>query len=259
MRLRVRYSCPAQLVADHDHQFVRGGLLVRVEPPPGVTLFEEVELEVVGPSGQTVVMPGQVVQLLPGVGVAVTFEPELLAALAGDVAAARAAAPQATGRPTTHEVVADAPPTPTQSPPPPEPAPAARPEAHARMRTATMAQKIQMALHGDKDERALIVRDINRSLHRYVLQNPHTGADEVLAFAKLATVSPDFLQAICDRRDWAQRQDIALALVRNPKTPPPSAVKLLDFVGESELRRLAKDPSTRVPIRQAASKKLFGS
>src|SRR5207245_11371080 len=131
-------------------------------------------------------------------------------------------------------------------------------DAYVRVRAASTAEKIQMALHGTKDERALILRDINRSLHRYVLQNPHTGTDEVLAMAKLPTVSAELLVAISERKEWAQRQDIATALVRNPKLPPQAATRLLDWVGMAELRRLVKDASTRTPIRQAASKKLLG-
>ncbi len=52
--------------------------------------------------------------------------------------------------------------------------------------------------------------------------------------------------------------DIAIALVRNPKTPVPIAVRLLDHVGATELRALAKDSNARTPIQQAARKKVMG-
>ncbi|MBI4509475.1 MAG: hypothetical protein HY698_07545, partial [Deltaproteobacteria bacterium] len=65
------------------------------------------------------------------------------------------------------------------------------------------------------------------------------------------------LKQIAERREWAQRPEIAIALVRNPKTPAPLAVRLLDHVSPAELRHLAKDPGTRPPIQHAARKKVL--
>src|SRR5215470_9186906 len=87
MRLRVVYDRPEELLADHEAQFQRGGVLVRVEPPAGLQLWDTVELEVATGFAGSVVVPGQVVQLVPGAGVAVTFDPKELAGL---VEAARA-------------------------------------------------------------------------------------------------------------------------------------------------------------------------
>jgi len=238
------------LVRDHDEQLARGGLLVRVEPPAALQLYDPVELEIVTPDGASVLAGGEVVQLLPGVGVAVALAADALAQLARAVEAARAAG-ATPGRAAEHSV-------PTQRAPAPAPSAAAPVDAYARVRAASTGEQIQMALHGGRDERALILRDLNKSLHRYVLQNPHLGVDEVLAMAKMPTMSPELLVAISERKEWAGRQDIATALVRNPKTPPPVAARLLDFVGAAELRRLVKDPSTRTPIQRAASKKLLG-
>ena len=98
----------------------------------------------------------------------------------------------------------------------------------------------------------------NPALHAHVLKNPGLQLDEVAAFAKLRTVTPEFLKLIADRREWAQRPEIALALVRNPKTPVNVAIRLLDYVGVAELRQLAKDQHTRTPIQHAARKKVVG-
>lgn len=55
-----------------------------------------------------------------------------------------------------------------------------------------------------------------------------------------------------------QRPEIAIALVRNPKVPPPLAIRLLDHVSAAELRQLAKDSRTREPVQRAARKKVMG-
>jgi hypothetical protein len=122
---------------------------------------------------------------------------------------------------------------------------------------ASHAKRIQVALHGNRDERATIMRDTNKQLHGFVLKNPQLGADEVLAFAKMSTLGADVLAQIAARRDWAARPDIAIALIRNPKLPVGAAIKLLDYVTAADLRQLAKDTRTRAPIQQAARKKIL--
>jgi hypothetical protein len=114
---------------------------------------------------------------------------------------------------------------------------------------------MQMALNGNRDQRAQVLRDLNKSLHAFVLRNPGVQLDEVSAMAKMTNVAPDLLEGIASRREWAQRPEIALALVRNPKTAVGVAIRLLEFVSMNDLRQLAKDPHTRTPIQAAARKR----
>lgn len=223
LRLEVRYEGIAEFLADARAQLAHGGLLVRGEPPAGVDRGAEVELTVVTPVGSRAVS-GQVLQVLAGAGVAVGLNPSLLTDL---VALAEAA----------------------------ERAPAPVPPSHG----ATQAARIQQALHGDKNQRAAILRENNRLLHSYVLRNPQIGVDEVAAIARMTTVSGDILAFIAGRREWAERAEVAIALVRNPKTPVPLAVRMLDHVGPAELRQLAKQTAVREPIARAARKKVLGT
>jgi len=222
VRLRVRYEGPDDFIAEHDSQMVKGGLLIRGEPPGDLALFAPVEVELSGDFDALragIVLAGQVVQVVAGVGVAVAFD---AAPLAAAVAAARIA----------------------------------RPEPPRAPRNETAA-KIQQALHGNKDERMRVLRDSNRMLHPYVLKNPGISLDEVLAIAKMTTLAPDFLASLAARSEWAQRPEVAIALIRNPKTPAAAAIRLLDFISVSDLRHLAKDPHTRGPVQQAARKKIL--
>jgi hypothetical protein len=259
VRLRVRYHRLEDLVRDHDEQLARGGLLVRVDPPAGLKQFDQVELEIVAPRG-SVVLPSQVVQLFAGVGVAVTFEPSPV--LEAAVNNARHV-PAEEGPPPVHEVVDESRRGSTRT----IRAPPLFPDVHSESPIPAAAvvkpgqagpDKMKLAIHGNRDERSAILRDNNPSFHVYVLRNPGIQVDEVLAIAKMRTVGPEVLKAIADRREWAQRADIAIALVRNPKTPVPIAVRLLDHVGTAELRALAKDNNARAPIQQAARKKVIG-
>ena len=242
VRFCVRYDDPAELLADHEGQFSRGGFLVRVEPPAGLELYAAVELAL-RLGDDEVVLDGKVVQMVAGVGTAIAFD-------AGDAGLAalvdRAGAAPAGGAPAVHALAAA--PAPAR-----RAAPAPR-DAHTRVKAASKVDKIHIARYGKKDERMQIIRGSDRSLHRYVLTNPGLGLDEVVTIAKMNTMSPDILKAIADRREWAQRPDIAIALVRNPKTPVPLAIKLLRYVSPSDLRQLAKGSAVRMPILKAARK-----
>jgi hypothetical protein len=260
VRFRVSYHRPAELVADHDQQFVQGGFLVRVEPPDGINLWDAVMLEIVTAEARMEIA-GQVVQMIPGAGVAVAFSIAEAADLTAAVAAARAASDSAgTGAPAEHVLVIGAgvpagvgtksavSATPRAAPATPSPSTAG----------ANKSGAIHKALHGNRDERMQVLRGGDRNLHRFVLQNPGIGLDEVAFIAKQSTTAPELLKAIADRREWAQRPEIAIALVRNPKTPVPLAIQMLGNVAATDLRQLAKSAGVRMPILQAARRKVVG-
>lgn len=230
----MRYHRAADVAADHAAQLSHGGLLVRVEAE--AEQFEPVKLELsAGSSSLTV--DAQVVQVFPGMGVAVTFTPS--PHLAEWVAAASQMA--SVDKDAEHGMG----PEPTES-------------AEPRPRVGETAEKIHQALRGNRDERAAILREGNPSLQLQVLRNPGLQPDEVAAIAKMRTVTPELLKQITDRREWAQRPEVAIGLVRNPKTPIPLAIRMLDHVSQQDLRQLAKDANTRTAIQQAARKKVLG-
>jgi hypothetical protein len=222
LQLEVRYERIDDFLTDAREQLAHGGLLVRGEPPAGADRGAAVELTVVTPVGSKAVT-GQVLQVLVGAGVAVGFDAAELAELV-----ARA---EAGGAPAVSQQ-----------------------QAHG----AAQAAKIQQALHGDKNQRAAILRENNKLLHSYVLRNPQLGLDEVAAIARMTTVAMDVLTFIAGRREWCERQEVAIALVRNPKTPVPLAIRMLDHVGQAELRQLAKQAGVREAISRVARKKILG-
>lgn len=91
-----------------------------------------------------------------------------------------------------------------------------------------------------------------------MLKNPQLNADDVATIARNAQMTPDLLNQIGERKDWFQRPAIALALARNPKTPPELAVRALEHVPAEALRQIAKGVGVLPYVTQAARKKLLG-
>jgi hypothetical protein len=122
----------------------------------------------------------------------------------------------------------------------------------------TRMEKVQMALHGTRDERNTILRDRDRTLHAFVLKNPQLDADDVVAIAKNAQMTSEMLKQVAERKEWIQRPAVALALARNPRTPPELAVRALDHLPIEALRQMAKGSGVLPHVCQAARKKLLG-
>lgn len=217
MRLRIAYATPKEL-AEAVEQMAHGAILVR--STAAVAFDTAVELELVLPDGATLTSPGRVLQVLPGHGVAVTID----AAIADQLRA------HATSKPAAAAVTADEP---------------------------THAQKIQMALHGTRDQRNAILRDKNRQLHAFVLKNPQINIDDVLAIVKNPMMGAEMYKLVAERQDWLQRPQIALALARNPKVPGDIAIRALAYVAPDALRQLAKGGAPPHVV-TAARKKVVG-
>ncbi len=233
--------------------------MVRTEIPSGLELFSRVEVTIEC-AGHAMVVEGQVLQVFAGIGVAVGLDDTArkhVAALATGsqpILTSRDAGSAPIELPTEVSArVARG----TESEVRRREAAPATPEPRVAQGSSPAIDRIQLALRGDRDDRAAILRDRNRMLHVYVLRNPALSLEEVSAIARMTTVSVDTLKQIAERREWGHRPEIAISLVRNPTVPVPVALDLLDHVSPAELRNLAKDGRTREPIQRAARKRLL--
>jgi hypothetical protein len=256
-----------------ERHVARGAFFLPIPKPPPEPLAELL-LRVESPSREVVELPVRVVQISSThVSLALVDLDAARTALAPLFHAAREA-PASQGAPwvfwgrpdSAAEPLLDLPReagTETRAPPPSEaeslPAPEAPPPPDEKLlydqiRAMSSPEKMQLALHGGKTERFLLLKDVNKSVQVFLLQNARITVDEVRTIAAYRQATPDVLVAIAAHRDWSQNQGVLAALVRNPKTPPVTAVSLLDKVAPAELRRLAK--SAEVPrLVQAAARK----
>ena len=74
-------------------------------------------------------------------------------------------------------------------------------------------EKIKLALKGNKDARTLLLRDPNRTIRRFVLQNPRTTDEEIVALVRNRGTEDDLLRVVAGRREWVKQYQIKLGLV----------------------------------------------
>jgi hypothetical protein len=148
------------------------------------------------------------------------------------------------------------------------PAPAAAEEAgddddtkSALQRIAAMspAQRLALAMRGNREERAILIRDPNKIVSVAVLSSPKITEAEVESIAKMANVSEDVLRIIGHARAWMKNYAIVTALTKNPKTPIAIALNLLPRLIEKDVKALTTDRNVPDVVRLAARKRLVPS
>lgn len=236
--LTVTYASMEEFQVAFDAEISRKGLLVRGAVLQGAQAGAAVSLSVTVTGSGSVEVPARIAAVVPGVGVAVMFDsvPEALVGL------------------TTPLLDAEAEAVPEEVDAPEDKAPASVSE---RLKKMSVTEKMQLAMSGTRDERAALLRDTNKSLHLFVFKNPRLGLDEVQAAVKMPQLSPDAIKMVCDHREWGSNATICAALVRNPKTPMPLALRMLDRVPMTDLKAIAKG-GARDALVHAARKKLAG-
>ncbi len=121
-----------------------------------------------------------------------------------------------------------------------------------RIRALTHAEKIILASKADRQERAVLAQDNDSQILYYLIKNPRITTEEVLRIARLTSISAQVADLIAKTSQWSSNQEIRSALVNNPRTPTPLALKLLPTLPEPEIRQIAKSTAVSQALKQAA-------
>jgi hypothetical protein len=123
-----------------------------------------------------------------------------------------------------------------------------------QLQSMTVSEKIKLALRGNRDARMLLIRDPNRMIRRFVLQNPRVGDEEIIAIAKNRSADDELLRLIGDSREWTKNYQVRLSLVTNPKTPLVYSLRFLNGLHERDVRMLAKSKNVSATVANAAKR-----
>jgi hypothetical protein len=276
--LTVLFDRWSDLAAQGTH-VARGGLFVPA-PEPLPKPYDELTVVVVAPDDRSVEVRARVVQIAPGVGVALASDQprEMQSALGGllELAQSQVDAPTAAGtmvhwgRP-AWDGAASAPAEDQGGELEPLAVEAVSAEVdlesdavggaatlYEQIRGMSSTEKLRLALHGDRSARLLLLKDPNKTIQLHILQNKRITIEEVQHIAGNRQANPEALVRIGETREWLQNPSVVLALVSNPKTPSRTAVRLLRSLPQSEIRRIAKSPNVSQSIAQAARRLVAG-
>ena len=114
---------------------------------------------------------------------------------------------------------------------------------------------MQLALHGNRDARQLLMRDRAGVVQSSLVRNSKITLDEVQAMARAPQLAPDTAEMLAQHPMYGASPQIAMALVRNPRTPLPTATSS-SRAGPGDLRNVAKGLGVRSQVAAVARKRL---
>ena len=117
-----------------------------------------------------------------------------------------------------------------------------------------VAERVKIAMKGNREQRALLIRDHNKVVALAVLSSARITEAEVETYAKMASLSEDVLRTIATNRLWLKNYNVVASLARNPKTPIPLAMQFVPRLNARDLKMLAADRNVPEPVRLAARK-----
>ncbi len=121
-----------------------------------------------------------------------------------------------------------------------------------QIKAMNSSERMRLAMKAGRTERRILVRDTSAQVLMGLLGNPRLDREDVLQIVKSTQATSAILKRVAEDRRWSSNQEIRTAVVRNPKTPTPLAIQLLETLRKSDLQMLAKSGSARESLRRAA-------
>jgi len=122
------------------------------------------------------------------------------------------------------------------------------------VRSLSRAEKIQLAKRGGRRVLSVLIQLGDRQLFKFIIQNPHLSAVEVLQLLKSPQLTTEIIQELCRNPGWMQNEEIRYQVVIHPKTPLPTALNLLPGLNPRQLSQIAKSQHIRHQIKSNALK-----
>jgi hypothetical protein len=123
-----------------------------------------------------------------------------------------------------------------------------------RLYRLNTADKVVTALKGNREERAILIRDPNRIVATAVLGSPRVTEAEIESFAGMKNVSDEILRQIGSHKEWTRHYGVVSSLVRNPRTPLAISLGMVSRLNPRDIKSVAVDRNVPEAIRKHAQK-----
>ena len=125
---------------------------------------------------------------------------------------------------------------------------------HQRLAYMTVAQRIDAATKGTREERRVLITSVLKPVWEAVLKSPFLTDVELEAFASMRNVDEEVYRRMAAKPDWVRKYGVVIALVRNPKVPPEVGMHLVKFLRLRDLKAIMNDRSLPEAVRVTARK-----
>jgi hypothetical protein len=125
---------------------------------------------------------------------------------------------------------------------------------HQRIAYMTVAQRIDAATKGTREERRVLITSVLKPVWEAVLKSPFLTDVELEAFAAMRNVDEEVYRRMAAKADWVRKYAVVLALIKNPKVPPEVGMSLVKFLRLRDLKAVMNDRNLPEPVRIVARK-----
>lgn len=103
-----------------------------------------------------------------------------------------------------------------------------------------LPQKIKLALFGNQTARTLLIRDSNKQVQLFVLQNGKITEGEIADIARSTGVHDLVYRMIAGNQLWMKNYSVRVNIVSNARVPIAISLKWIRYLHDRDLKRLAK-------------------
>jgi hypothetical protein len=121
-----------------------------------------------------------------------------------------------------------------------------------RVMLMTVKDRIKLAMKGDREARAILIRDSNKIVATAVIHNPRITEHEIENIAAMRTIADEVLRLIAMNRAWARSYSIIHNLARNPRTPIATAMGILPRIRSKDLQHITQNRNVSEAVRRQA-------
>jgi hypothetical protein len=121
--------------------------------------------------------------------------------------------------------------------------------SESQVRMLPIPARLKLSRGASRVLRSILLRDSNTQVALSTLLNNNLTEQEVEQTASSRSVAEELLDAVARKRDWISRYNVAKALVKNPRTPLPVALKLVGRMAVRDLRDLGRDKNIPDAVR----------
>jgi hypothetical protein len=129
-------------------------------------------------------------------------------------------------------------------------------EIFKRIAVMTVKEKVELAQKGTKEERRILIGDMNRLVSLAVLHCESITMSELEQICAMRHLAVELYQEIAATREWMRKPKIQLAMVTNPAVPLSITLPLIKYLGMRDLRKTMLDRNLSEAVRTSARKLL---
>lgn len=124
--------------------------------------------------------------------------------------------------------------------------------SEGQIRMLPVPARLKLARRASRQLRTLLMRDNNTQVALAALLGNPLSDQEVEQAAASRSVPEEVLEAISRKREWISRYNVAKLLLKNPRTPLPISLRLINRMSVRDLRDLGRDKNVADAVRSTA-------